>query len=47
MPILNPERQKKFQEMREAVRRKMIEKVWNQAMEKVETDMKQELESYQ
>lgn len=42
-PLLNSEQQPKFQAMREAVRRKMIEKVWNQAMEKAETDMKQKL----
>jgi hypothetical protein len=33
--------------MREVVRRQIIEKMGNQAMEQVETDVKQKLESYQ
>jgi hypothetical protein len=42
-PILNPEQQKKFQAMREQMRRDMIEKMANQAVEKAEAKVKSEM----
>jgi hypothetical protein len=45
-PLLDAEQQRKFQEIREEARRRLIEKMGSQAMQKVETDIKKELESY-
>ncbi len=41
MPILDPAQQKKFQEMREQMRRDMIEKMGSQAIEKAQAKIKQ------
>jgi hypothetical protein len=43
MPILDPQQQKKFQTMREDMRRDMIEKMGSQAIQKAETKVKQEM----
>ncbi|HSP96294.1 MAG TPA: DUF3604 domain-containing protein [Candidatus Dormibacteraeota bacterium] len=42
-PILNSEQQQKFQSIREDVRRRLIEKMSSQLMQKVEADAKQKL----
>ena len=46
LPILDPAQQQKFQAMGEEMRRKMVEKLAGEEIHKVETDIKQELESY-
>ena len=43
--VLNPEQQKKFQTLRDAKRRELIEKMGSQALGKAETDVKKELEN--
>ena len=42
-PLLNPEQQKKFQEMREEKRREMIEQMGSQAIQKAEAKVKSEM----
>jgi hypothetical protein len=42
-PLLDPEQQKKFQVMREQMRRDMIEKMGSQAIQKAETKVKMEM----
>src|SRR5271167_4625752 len=42
-PILDPQQQKKFQTMRDDMRRDMIEKMGSQAIQKAETKVKQEM----
>jgi hypothetical protein len=43
MPILDPAQQKKFQAMRDDMRREMIEKMGSQAIQKAETKVKMEM----
>ena len=43
MPLLDQEQQKKFQQIREEHRQELIKKMAGQVMQKVETDIKQEL----
>ena len=40
MPLLNPEQQKKFQEIREQYRRELIEKMGSEALKKAEAGVK-------
>src|ERR1035437_3322995 len=42
-PLLDPAQQKKFQAMREDMRREMIEKMGSQAIQKAEAKVKQEI----
>jgi hypothetical protein len=39
-PLLNPEQQAKYKQMQEERRKKMIEKIGNEAIEKAEESMK-------
>ncbi len=43
-PLLDPQQQQKFQAIRDKARRQMIEKMGRSEAEKLETDVKQELE---
>ncbi|MGH9580706.1 MAG: hypothetical protein ACRD2R_06920, partial [Terriglobales bacterium] len=43
-PLLNPDQQSKFQELREALRRKMLEKVESEAGAKLEGAAEQQVE---
>ncbi len=43
MPLIDPAQQKKFQELRDQMRRDMIEKMGSQAIQKAETKIKQEM----
>ena len=42
-PLLDPEQQKKFQALRDQMRRDMIEKMGSQAIQKAESKIKQEM----
>ena len=46
-PILDPQQQQKFQAIREGARRRLLEKMSSQLVEKAEADVKQKLEGFE
>jgi hypothetical protein len=46
-PLLDPQQQQKFQAARDDLRRRLIEKMSDQLMEKAEADVKQKLEGFE
>jgi uncharacterized protein DUF3604 len=45
-PMLDPQQQQKFQSVREDLRRRLVEKMGDQLMQKAEADVKQKLEEF-